>query len=370
MLDLTELVPQDIHVLDVIELVMLSHDLPKLRQRLQKHKKDHYQQNERIVILHSDTEFYFHDHPTGFDTHNLFTIIKELDIPLFVILIVVNKVGYLPAVEPFVVDSADRPTVINPLIDQMAYDSLAFRGWLQEPEEKNISMAMLALLGVQRSQRIKFFQFVKHAQLEGSVGVAFSNHKAVLSSTAVDIKLDVTQGVVSSVPNRISDVWLKKSRHPLLEILDQYPVQPVVHPLINNSQSCEFYKHFAIDLVSETAFAYPYVNATEKTFRPILFKTPFVMLAAPGALARLRSYGLKTFDQYWDESYDQIQDHQLRFVAVCELVQSLCSKPVAELKQMLYTMKDLLEYNRSTLLEIIQQETVPLFRKLKVRIIT
>jgi hypothetical protein len=36
-----------------------------------------------------------------------------------------------------------------------------------------------------------------------------------------------------------------------------------------------------------------------------------MLLAAPGNLAYLKSYGFKTFDSVIDESYDTIQDNDL-----------------------------------------------------------
>ena len=49
-------------------------------------------------------------------------------------------------------------------------------------------------------------------------------------------------------------------------------------------------------------------HVTEKTLRPIACAHPFVLAAGPGALEYLRSYGFKTYSDFWDESYDQETD--------------------------------------------------------------
>lgn len=364
-------IPDDIVVLDVIELLSYSDKLSALKQRLNKQKKDYFAPNERIVILHSDTEYYYYNHPTGFDTHNLFTIFQQLDIPLFVMLIVVNQVGYEKAITPFITHDADCPTVVNLLVDQMAHDAAAFRDWFKEPDSKQAKHPMLLLLGSPRAHRLKFFQFVKQAQLENYIAVTYSNPDAILSGFGFNEGAgESIQGTVNSIPHRINQDWCKYSSHKFLTELDHIVPVPTAHPLITNSQTCDFYKNFLIDIVAESVFGYPYVLITEKTIRPILFKTPFVMLGPPGMLAHLRNRGIKTFNNYWDESYDTMHDHQLRFISVCNTVKQLCSIPVEDLQQMYYNMKDILDHNRNVLLDQIKQETIPVYKKLKVRLIT
>jgi len=69
-------------------------------------------------------------------------------------------------------------------------------------------------------------------------------------------------------------------------------------------------------IVTETVFYYNKLHLTEKIFKPIVSKQPFMLLAAPGNLAYLKSYGFKTFDTLIDESYDNIQDPDLRIEAI------------------------------------------------------
>lgn len=72
----------------------------------------------------------------------------------------------------------------------------------------------------------------------------------------------------------------------------------------------------ACQVVLETKFDGSCLHLTEKTFRPLATAQPFMLLAAPGALALLRHYGFETFHGLIDESYDQIQDSQQRMIAV------------------------------------------------------
>ena len=46
------------------------------------------------------------------------------------------------------------------------------------------------------------------------------------------------------------------------------------------------------------------IFVTEKTFKPIAFQHPFMILSNRGTLAYLRSQGFETFENLFDESYD------------------------------------------------------------------
>jgi hypothetical protein len=72
----------------------------------------------------------------------------------------------------------------------------------------------------------------------------------------------------------------------------------------------------ACQIVLETKYDGACLHLTEKTFRPLATAQPFMLMAAPGALALLRHYGFETFHGLIDESYDQIQDSQQRMTAV------------------------------------------------------
>ena len=76
-------------------------------------------------------------------------------------------------------------------------------------------------------------------------------------------------------------------------------------------------------IVTETVFYYDKLHLTEKIFKPIVSKQPFMLLAAPGNLEYLRSYGFKTFDECWNESYDLETDSQYRLVAITDLMKQI-----------------------------------------------
>jgi hypothetical protein len=99
-----------------------------------------------------------------------------------------------------------------------------------------------------------------------------------------------------------------------------------------------------LHIVSETVWQEK-IHFTEKVFKPIVLHQPFVVLQAPGSLAYLRSYGFKTFGDWWDESYDTIEDPTERMQAIADIVNSIGNKSLDELETMRMEMASVLEHN-------------------------
>ena len=66
---------------------------------------------------------------------------------------------------------------------------------------------------------------------------------------------------------------------------------------------------------------------TEKTFKPIKFGQPFVVVGAPGSLQALKDLGYRTFDHVIDPSYDSIQNNTLRWVAIKSVIAQIKKNP-------------------------------------------
>ena len=98
-------------------------------------------------------------------------------------------------------------------------------------------------------------------------------------------------------------------------------------------------------IVTETVFYYDKLHLTEKIFKPIVSKQPFMLLAAPGNLAYLKSYGFKTFDSVIDESYDNIVDNDLRTEAVVAQLHWYCNLASDEKTDIIRQLEPIIDYN-------------------------
>jgi hypothetical protein len=59
----------------------------------------------------------------------------------------------------------------------------------------------------------------------------------------------------------------------------------------------------------------------------------------------MREQGLKTFSDFWDESYDEESMHSVRMAKILKLIDYIGSKSLEELEQLRLEMKPILKYN-------------------------
>jgi hypothetical protein len=98
-------------------------------------------------------------------------------------------------------------------------------------------------------------------------------------------------------------------------------------------------------VVNETRFAQPFANISEKTLNPLRAKLPLILVAPPRSLEYLKTFGFKTFDRWWDESYDQEEDHELRMLKILDVIDYIDSKSIDELNAMYEDMTEVLTVN-------------------------
>jgi hypothetical protein len=98
---------------------------------------------------------------------------------------------------------------------------------------------------------------------------------------------------------------------------------------------------------------------TEKTYKPIAMKHPFILLGPAHSLRMLRERGYKTFSPFIDESYDEIENDNLRLQAVVEEVKRLSESDLVEFT---YQIKDIVEHNE----KLLRSQTVFDPNKIKV----
>jgi len=118
--------------------------------------------------------------------------------------------------------------------------------------------------------------------------------------------------------------------------------------ILNDSQTLGALPYMTesfLHVVTETCFWEDKTHLTEKIFKPIVAKQPFVLIGCANNLDYFKSYGFKTFDKFWDESYDSIADPIARLQAVVKIINSICNMNYKELHNLLLEMSDIIEHN-------------------------
>jgi hypothetical protein len=97
-------------------------------------------------------------------------------------------------------------------------------------------------------------------------------------------------------------------------------------------------------LVTETVATGRRHHLTEKTFKPIALGMPFVIVGTKGSLEYLRSYGFRTFEGIWDESYDLAEDH-VRIERIASLLRSLDELSPEGKQELFDQCQEVIEHN-------------------------
>ena len=72
---------------------------------------------------------------------------------------------------------------------------------------------------------------------------------------------------------------------------------------------------------------------------------PIIQFGPLGHLNELKKRGFKTFDKWWDESYDSIEEPWLRLEKVLGIVKNLAKLDNKELLRMYKSMESVLQHN-------------------------
>ena len=125
-----------------------------------------------------------------------------------------------------------------------------------------------------------------------------------------------------------------------------------------------FYKKIGIDIVTETAFNYPYPSTSEKILRPLINKRMFLLVGAPHTLEFIKTKGFKTFEPFIDETYDTIEDPIDRMQVLLQEIDRLVTLPIDSIRKAVLQYADALESNFQTVMNLETVETEKIVQRL------
>lgn len=101
----------------------------------------------------------------------------------------------------------------------------------------------------------------------------------------------------------------------------------------------------------DTVFAKSIIS--EKIYKSMYHKKPFIVISQPYALEYLRESGYKTFDPLIDESYDRIEKYDDRISCILSEIERIANLPEQEYKNILNDMTEIVEHNYNVLMQKI-----------------
>jgi hypothetical protein len=133
------------------------------------------------------------------------------------------------------------------------------------------------------------------------------------------------------------------------------------HAAVLTDSTDEYYLNTYFSIVSETNFFKVIAEGlfvSEKIFRPILKKHPFILVSRPNTLRMMRNIGYKTFHPIINEDYDSEEDDGKRMLMIVDEIDRLCKLSDDELREFLNKAKEITEYNYHVLLNKTEFLTV------------
>ena len=118
---------------------------------------------------------------------------------------------------------------------------------------------------------------------------------------------------------------------------------------LGSTKFLDSYNNCFVAIVAETRFAQPTSNVSEKLLHCIGSRTPFILLAPPHTLEYIRSLGFVTFDKFWDEKYDTIENPTERLREIFLLIDKIGKMSKSDMDIMYQKMSNVLDHNASQL---------------------
>ena len=141
---------------------------------------------------------------------------------------------------------------------------------------------------------------------------------------------------LSFTPNEVDN--------PRRTILEDLKVTKPFTP--TSSWTNKFQKDSFCNIVTESRIDLKTIHITEKTDKCFSAGQPFVLVSGPHYLKKLHELGFKTFDKWWDESYDGEEDFEKRISKIKEVIKHIGSWNLKKCESVYEEMLETLIFNK------------------------
>lgn len=169
-------------------------------------------------------------------------------------------------------------------------------------------------------------------------------------------KVNVVEAAMQLIDNEPTHF---KTYDNMLKLNSEMPMLLDTNDLHNNlatthyTSSVEsYYNKTAISVVVETLFYESEIFFSEKVWHPIRMSQPFILIGGAGSLRHLHELGYKTFNQWWDESYDEIEDPHQRMEAVVSVIKQISKWSEFKLTMFMQESKNICLHNLDHLISV------------------
>lgn len=339
----------------------LDLDLNQLYSQFKLFENFVFAPDQRIVILHRETDYYTSPSDAGFTLWNLFKIYSELNIPTEYTILLTSQ----PTVQQEAAKLAQLFNLPNMQVKFIPYQ------WLPEPEVlqpistnvDQIQYPYVCLNGQPRMHRVyTLCQLHKENILDQGMVTFHPDFLPVVhlvNKNKSAPKYQVPRGMhlrTTYPATRINDsLILNSQQHDIYHSHRSHVFLTRTHSAVqglpwqtNDPKSRyqpDFLQQALWNVVTETVGEYPHSFITEKTAKAILTKRPFIIIGGQGTLATLRDCGFRTFDHLISEKYDQLPTVANRIDHAVQELKGFCNMSPRELQNFYGEVESTTEYN-------------------------
>lgn len=159
--------------------------------------------------------------------------------------------------------------------------------------------------------------------------------------------INMTNYQLSDISEKIKNEEIKKINSVLPIELDTHILEKKNEFGVNNTLKKDLFLDSCINIVTESSFVNNELFLSEKILKPILGYQPFIVLGPYKYLERLKTYGFKTFSDFWNEDYDEIRCPYERIAVLLNLIRDLNKLNINEINKIYQKTKDICIYNRN-----------------------
>jgi hypothetical protein len=188
-----------------------------------------------------------------------------------------------------------------------------------------------------------YSNYVYNKLIEGNKKLCIESPLFMDKEISMAPKSEIIKVVGAKFENDIESPLITSEYNPMG--YNQYA--QVYFSTVHSAQSSiiDFYKECFCAVITETGFDSDFGNISEKIFSSIAYKRPFILMASCGSLEYLKKLGFKTFNEFWNESYDLEKHPGKRFIKICNLIDYIDKFDIKELQELYENMESILEYN-------------------------
>ena len=194
-------------------------------------------------------------------------------------------------------------------------------------------------------------------------------HKHYLDKTALTFHYDSTadfhqdhlglDDLVKFNINLVGDLDLLQliTKCPIIDqAVDSYPILTPAHFNIS-----KIYHTFFLEVVCETYSKGNSFFPTEKIWRPIINRTPFIVQGPKNYIKNIQRLGFRTFSNWFDESHSQ-DEYNYQPIGICATLDRLATYSTSELEGIYIDMADTLEHNYQVIMSLNNATITKVFK--------